>query len=432
MHHQARRNPDDPIRLCLFGASPDTANRGVSALFLSVMNGIYERHADARVTVFDHGAAPREDTLSFGGASFRFTRCGANLSRRYYRRDSLLNMRLSAMLGGLGNPGIRAITGADAVFDISGGDSFADLYGLKRFRAMTQTKRLVLDLGRPLVLLPQTYGPFSTPETQGIARGIVRGATMTWARDERSFETLRDLLGGAFDDTRHRTGVDVAFALPRNLPDTLPAPIADWIAPGRTRPVIGLNVSGLIHNRGAEGSRQFGFRGDYRDIIAGLLRRFLDDTDANVILVPHVFARSGHEESDPDACHAAARAAGAGDRLCVLDGDHDAMELKGVISQLDFFCGTRMHSTIAGLSSGVPTSAIAYSKKTLGVFESCGLGHNVTDPRTADPDRCVRDIWHAWETRAEAAETLSRHLPAVRARATDQMDRIFGHLGLAP
>ncbi|MEM1003763.1 MAG: polysaccharide pyruvyl transferase family protein [Pseudomonadota bacterium] len=428
MQNQANASSSDLIRLCLFGAAPDTSNLGVSALFLSVMYAIATRHPDAQVTVFDFGSGPRDATLHFDGKPFQFTRCGANWSRRYYRRDNLINMKLSAALGGLGNPGVRAVTEADAVLDISGGDSFADLYGTKRFDAISQSKLLVLRQGTPLILLPQTYGPFEAPRSQRIAREIVRGSGMAWARDARSFETLKDLLGSDLDPARHDTGVDVAFALPRSKPADLPDRFFEWTKAERSRPVIGVNVSGLIHNQGVEGSLQFGFQSDYRDIIKALLTRFLENSDANIVLVPHVLSADGHYESDPQACRDAAAALGNDDRLFVLDQRYDAMEMKWAIAQLDFFCGTRMHSTIAGLSSGVPTAAIAYSKKTLGVFETCGQGSYVVDPRTATLQECVEGIWEAWINRAAAAEMLAEYLPAVKSTAQNQIDRIFGYI----
>ena len=43
----------------------------------------------------------------------------------------------------------------------------------------------------------------------------IRQAAMCWARDARSFETLKELLGDYFDPQRHRCGVDVAFAWSR-------------------------------------------------------------------------------------------------------------------------------------------------------------------------------------------------------------------------
>lgn len=418
----------DP-RICIFGAAPDTGNLGVSALLLSTLNAVVRWRPRAEVTVFDHGRGVRSDEVLLQNSRFRFSRIGANLSRRYYRRDSLLNMRLSATLGGLGNPGLRALREADAVLDISGGDSFADLYGVSRFRAITVPKRMTMDQGSPLYLLPQTYGPYEAPRARAVARGIVCDAAMAIARDERSFEILRDLLGERYDPARHSAGVDVAFALPCRAPDEVPEWFSAWTSPEERRgPVVGFNISGLIYNAGAAGSRRFGFKGDYSDIVHGVLERFLAETDASIALVPHVLTERGHYEDDVTACQKVASTLDVGDRLRVMDRQYDAMEMKWVVSRLDFFCGTRMHSTIAGLSSGVPTSAIAYSGKTRGVFETCGQGDCVTDPRQESAERCVGDVWRIWEDRADHRNSLAERLPSVLGVASAQFERIFADI----
>ena len=414
------------LRICILGAAPDTGNLGVSALFLSTLNAVARWSPSAHVTVFDHGRGVRSDEAALEDGLLRFSRIGANLSRRFHRRDSLFNMRLSAALGGLGNPGVRAIRDAHAVFDISGGDSFADLYGADRFFAITIPKRLAIGQRTPLYLLPQTYGPFRGARAREVARGIVRDAAMAAARDEASFAVLRELLGEAFDPARHASGVDVAFALPRRTPQNVPEWFSCWTAPrqGR-RPVIGFNVSGLIYNAGVEGSTRFGFVADYRDVVHGTLQRFLDASDANIVLIPHVLTGLGHYEDDVRASRRVAAALAAGDRVRVMDRAYNAMEMKFAISQLDFFCGTRMHSAIAGLSSGVPTSAIAYSDKTRGVFETCGQGDCVTDPRHSSSEECIADVWRVWLNRTDHRASLGVYLPGVLREAADQFRRIF-------
>ena len=420
-------------RLCLFGAAPDTANLGVSALFLSVVSSVAARYPNAALTVFDFGRGVRIDEVEVNGRAFRFARCGANLSRRYYRKDSLFNMRMSAALGGLANPGVRAMAEADAVLDISGGDSFSDIYGDKRFESMTQPKRLALRLGAPLVLLPQTYGPFDRPKNLRIAKAILGEASMAWARDGRSFEVLQKLLGERTDDQRHCSGVDVAFALPRSEPESIPERLTSWLFRERSKPIVGFNVSGLIYNQGPAGSRHFGFKDDYQEIVRSILRRFINQTDALVLLVPHVLARLGHYESDPQACGDVAAALGNDDeRVLVLDGRYNAMEMKWVIAQLDFFCGTRMHSTVAALSSGIPTTAIAYSGKTAGVFETCGQGDCVADPRFLTAQQCVEKIWQAWERRELISASLVDRAGEVRRLASEQFSRVFDHIDGLP
>ena len=413
----------DHPRFCLLGAAPDTGNLGVSALFHSIVNSIFDRWPDANLTVFDHGRGLREGAVEVGDRTYGIRRVGANLSRRYYRSDNLLNMRVHATLG-INNPGVSALREADAVLDISGGDSFADLYGPRRFRLMTQPKLMTLEAGSKLTLLPQTYGPFSSPASERIARKIVRGAHVAWARDGRNFETLKQLLGDDFDPVRHRQGLDVAFALPASRPDRLAPGLERWIVVDRPELLVGVNVSGLIHNP-ENGSRGFGFKADYREIIHCLLVRLLEQTSAHIVLVPHVLAGPGNPEDDRFACLKAASALGGSDRVQVLDERYNAMEMKWLIGQFDFFCGTRMHSTIAGLSSGVPTAAVAYSKKTLGVFETCGQGEAVADPRSQSTSDAIATIWRTLESRDAVRSALAAAIPDIKRMAEEQMDAIL-------
>jgi len=417
---------DKAPSVCLFGAALDTGNLGVSALGHSILASISKLAPDSTVTVFDHSSGSGDFAISRNGDSLRVERCGAFHTKRVYRRESLWNIRLSAWLGGLGNVAARAIQTAGVVMDITGGDSFTEIYGPHRFRVATLTKLIALEQGRPLILLPQTYGPFRTSRGKRLAEKIVARSAMAWARDARSFEVLKELLGAAYDSSRHRLGVDVAFSLPGERPpdhriDDMARELFD-----RPEPIVGLNVSGLLMNNAHTATKQFGFQADYRKVIIAFVERLLRNTEARVLLVPHVVAPPGHYESDNDACFSVVsdvenRFRGG---IFLCPNFDDPREVKWVISQCDWFCGTRMHSTIAALSSGVPTAAIAYSPKTLGVFETCGQGERVADPRQLDTEEMVDSLWQSWESRDEARQSLAEALPAVKQQAEDQMDAI--------
>jgi polysaccharide pyruvyl transferase WcaK-like protein len=417
----------DP-RLCLFGAANDTGNLGVSALFYSCVHGIGKRLPDARLTVFDNGFTERSEEISIEGRTFRYTCRGARASKRFYRSDTAANIAYCARVGGLWNRGARAILDADAILDISGGDSFTDLYGPRVFANVCLPKRMALENNKPLILLPQTYGPFSDPKAREEARKICLGASMAWARDERSMQYLQDLVGPDFDPERHLVGVDVAFSLPSKEP-ALPEEFKEWLL-NRDCAKIGVNVSGLVYNRPEEAKAKFSLKADYRAIVHTFIRRILADTECDVLLVPHVFAEKGHYESDVDACESVLANLGesARNRVRIASGIKDPREAKWIIAKLDWFCGTRMHSTIAALSSGVPAAAIAYSPKTAGVFESCGQGEWVADPRETDNNEAVEVLWDSFSFRNRSAQTLSEKVPIVVRRAEEQLDKTVNRL----
>lgn len=420
------RHTEQSTRICFVGMAPDTGNLGVSALCGSVLHGISTRLGNAEMVVWDHSSGTGPLSWRIGERDIQAVRCGAYHTKRLYRPECLWNIRVCTRLGGLWNATAHKVLGSNAILDISGGDSFTDMYGPWRFRAVTLPKLIAIEQGRPLILLPQTYGPFQEASNREIAQKIVCAAAMAWARDGRSFEVLKDLLGDAFDPARHRVGVDVAFGLPTTRPSSEGiASTLDCFEGGQT-PLVGLNVSGLLLNRPREAAEQYGLKADYRQVILTFVQRLMKESDARVLLVPHVVSPSGHYESDIEACETIASALGSAysDRVLVAPVVHDPCEVKWIIAQCDWFCGTRMHSTIAALSSGVPTAAISYSPKTLGVFETCGQGGHVADPRLLGTGEVVEHLWRSWLDRESARETLGAALPRVLGQAGSQMDEI--------
>jgi polysaccharide pyruvyl transferase WcaK-like protein len=411
----------------VFGAAGDTANLGVSALLYSTVAAIAEREPDARITVFDNGWGVREGSIPAGDHDVAIRLCGARHSRRLHRPESFWNMRLAARVGGSWNAGTRFVAGADAVLDLSAGDSFGDLYGDRRFRAIVAPKQLALDLGRPLILLPQTYGPFVTDRTRATAKDLLIRASMSWARCEDSSRAMQEILGTSWDADRHRQGVDVAFGLSAREPAlSLSERALRWLGERAAHPLIGFNVSGLVFNDPAA-ARTYGLSADYVQAVTLFMGRVLRETDTRVLFVPHVMGKPGEVESDPGACAELARRLGpsARERVEILPAHLDAQEIKWVISHVDWFCGTRMHSTIAALSSGVPTAAIAYSLKTRGVFATCGQERHVHDARSLRTEELVERLWSSLQSREDARSSLGARLPGVSRALRDSWDVIL-------
>jgi len=409
-------------RICIFGAAPDTGNLGVSALLHSALGGIARFAPESDVTVFDNGFGVRSGRTQHGEFALEHRLIGARLSRRFHRPESFFHMRLSSMLGGLGNPGARAVRQSDAVWDISGGDSFGDLYGLTRWRQVMEPKWLAVRNKRPLILLPQTYGPFSSAATREPAVQVLRQARLAWARDRKSFEALQALLGSSFDRERHRPGVDMAFALEIQEPaQALPEALTQRLEQ-RDRPFVGINVSGLIYND-PKAAKLYGLKVEYASLMTAVLQRFLTDSEADVVLVSHVVPDNNPPESDLVAAQAlfADLAPEHQARVHVLPAGLDAREIKWVMSQLDWFTGTRMHACIGAMSSGVPTLGLAYSLKFEGVFGTCAQREAAVELRELDNAQVMQALWDSWQAREATRKDLAERIPGVKQRALEQL-----------
>lgn len=420
---------DDTFSVALFGAAPDTGNMGVSALYHSLLQAMGARLPNLTAVVFDNGLGERAGTQMVGGRPMSIVRFGARGGRRYHRPENLRVMSLlSRFRGGSAvNRGLALIDGCRAVMDVSGGDSFSDIYGAERFRNILLPKLIAARRGRPLLLLPQTYGPFREPVHRAQAREAVLAAGQAWSRDPHSHGILQDLLGADFDPQRHRTGVDMAFGLlPEPPPQQLQDELSDWLASGA--PIVGINVSGLIWGRDSSSAAHFGFKADYRQLLRGLVRTVLAASDANVLLIPHVFGTDAGRMTDSDASRelVASLEPDVADRarIRVAPDIPNERQVKWLIARTHWFCGTRMHATIAALSTGVPTASVIYSDKALGVFDTCGQAGQIVDPRRLSTGECVERLRYLFDQREQTRQSLARELPPLRARLVTQMDDI--------
>lgn len=417
-------------QILLAGAAPDTGNLGVSALFYATVAGVNARLPNHQLVVFDHGTGIRNLQIAENNTNFYIQLCGAKHGRRYYQNENFANIHLSCKLGGGLNPIAKRILNSTAMIDISGGDSFTDLYGSWRFKAITYPKLIAIENKIPLILLPQTYGPYLSVDSRNKAAEIVKATAMAWARDAESFDELKSLLGPAFDENKHFLGVDVAFLLPSKLPRTaLSSTLQNWLYK-RTVTTVGMNISGLIYNQPDKAHSQYGLKANYQEVIYRFIKKLLIETDANIVLFPHVLVDEKSYESDMAACKHLLNLFSSADkqRLEILPDVYDQCEIKWVISQMDWFCGTRMHSTIASLSTGVATTAIAYSIKTRRVFKTCGQELQVIDPREMNTQDVVDGLWQCWLQRDSVKTALQQQLPGILAAAKQQMDMICANI----
>ena len=191
-----------------------------------------------------------------------------------------------------------------------------------------------------------------------------------------------------------------------------------------------MNVSGLIYNDPNAAVSQYGFKANYNEIIHEFCDWLLAETDANLVLIPHVMSDRQYIESDYAACEKVAMRVGGKfkDRVFVSPDTLDQNQVKWLISNMDWFCGTRMHSTIAALSRGVPTTSIAYSDKTKGVFETCGQGDEVFDPRTLNTQDVIESLKGSLLRRGDLHASLENSLPEVKRRVDEQMSIISNYI----
>ncbi len=318
----------------------------------------------------------------------------------------------------------RTMARCDIVFDIGSGDSFSDIYSWGRYGMMLISKLVAKARQAPLVLSPQTIGPFSSKRARWAARGVLAFAQHIFARDETSYRLLGDMgLGGKSSLTS-----DVAFALPYDRP-------ADKdgrdLAGGRTIKV-GLNVSALMYRRdlAAAAGDKIKLTVDYPALIDAVLDRLTGDPRFEVHFVPHVLASFLAHEDDYAASE------GLRERypqVILPPRFAGPSQAKTYIANLDLLMGSRMHATIAAISSDTAVVPLGYSRKFNGLFDSIGYGWNVdmtsttNDAAMAKIEAALADLPKVRSDAITANAEARRRLESYRAFLDQAIGQVAAH-----
>jgi colanic acid/amylovoran biosynthesis protein WcaK/AmsJ len=413
------------MKISLLGAAFDTGNMGVSALTAGAIATILHQFPEAQISLLDYSKQGRDIPFLHQGRRILVQLVNMRFSKSFYLGNHIAVLILLSLILKLipsqkfrkklvaNNRCLGAIDDCDLVASIAGGDSFSDIYGMARMLYVSLPQILILLLGKKLVLLPQTIGPFGKRTARAIAKFILNRADLVYSRDYRGLKDAEALMARSKNPDKVRFCYDVGFIIDSTPPRDLGL-VGLPARSTRGSPFVGLNISGLLFMGGYNRKNMFGLSVDYKAFNHHVIDFLIRSKGAGVLLVPHVFG--GHCESDTLACEAVYEALKAkyGDSLGIARGNHDFAQVKYVIGLCDFFIGARMHACIAAISQNVPTVPIAYSRKFVGVMETVGIGGNVIDPRTMSEDEMLRVIDRAFDHRTLGRRQLEQRMPQVK------------------
>lgn len=240
---------------------------------------------------------------------------------------------------------IRYVKRCDFIIDLTQGDSFSDIYGETRFYRWTGFKRLIEICGTPLILGPQTLGPYSNDKVRRTAKKVIENASLVIARDEESKDYVE-----SFCNKKVHATTDLAFSLPHYKEKC-----------SETQKIrIGINPSGLLcREKTDKSSFSAKLKTDYELYMQRLINWIIEQQIYEIHMISHV----GNEAKD---------CMGGLANVIYHEEFSTPVEAKSCISTMDIFIGARMHATIGAFSSGVATIPVAYSRKFRGLYNSIG------------------------------------------------------------
>jgi colanic acid/amylovoran biosynthesis protein len=270
---------------------------------------------------------------------------------------------------------LRFLRDVDECFSVGGG--FLQIRSLREALSVSlvHVSQLLIArrLGVPLVMLPQSVGPFTSRAGRAFARRFLGWFDTLLVREDLSIEHLRS--------------VDPALARrSQRAPD-----LAMWSSPpSNVRKSDSRKTVGIV-------ARQWWFPGNADPVRAYV--RYLDELAKTI----DGLADRGYEvelliqcdgptdrADDRVAARDVAARVGVPPRMIELDPALPATRLLDRYAEYDLLVATRLHAALLGLIASVPSIAIGYEDKTAGILDQLGLAEWRLDIGDVSAERLLR------------------------------------------
>lgn len=284
---------------------------------------------------------------------------------------------------------------ADVVISI-GGDNFSEDYRGPRpyFESLRYAKRL----GKKTVIWGASVGPF---KDAGRWINILKSCDLITAREDKTVDYLASI--GCTENVKRVS--DPAFCMLPIKPEGYNIEKKDG------RLLIGLGISDLI-------PRYHISREQYYKINIEFIEYLAKQYKGDIVLVPHVIYPDNKYCDDSRACNEVIDLLCSRDCCRMLPNNLNAAEMKYCISQCDYFIGARTHSTIASLSTTVPTGSIGYSVKAVGInLDLLGSEDYVLSHSNLSLEKMIGLFEKMQKNRSEIVSQLQKEVPHAKERA---------------
>ena len=241
----------------------------------------------------------------------------------------------------------RYLSRFDLILDTCGGDSFTDIYGTGRFLRILLLQRAAAQIGVPVVMTHQTFGPIRN-------KIIAKLASLHLKRNKNILLVCRDSESYAISQkfmpaNRLILASDLSFYFQEE---------SDLVRSG-----IALNVSGLLWDPNSHVD-YMQYRSETMKFIELLL-----ESGRKVTIFDNV--SSFQESADDDSRPGKYLKAKFGESLSYSQ-PKSITEAKNSLKTFEVVVGARMHACLNSLNVGTPAIALAYSRKFAPIFRDLG------------------------------------------------------------
>jgi len=281
-----------------------------------------------------------------------------------------------------------------------GGDNYSLDYGVPRL--FTDLDDFVLSKEKPIIIWGASVGPFNKkPKYEKYIIEHLKKVNGIFARESTTVEYLNSK-----GITKNVYSVaDPAFLMKPKEP---PVEKFNIQIPKES---IGVNLSPLMAKYVTNGDLK-----KWVEYAANIIRKVSKKNNCPIFLVAHV--TSPHTNDYEFLKNVMVLIGKTKEKVTLIPPNLNAAETKWVISKMFVFAGARTHSTIAAISSGVPTVSFAYSIKSKGINRDVlGNDYFCINPEQLKPNIVVEKIDELVKNAGIIKNKINITLPKVKRLA---------------
>jgi colanic acid/amylovoran biosynthesis protein len=236
-------------------------------------------------------------------------------------------------------------------------------------------------LKKPVYIMPNSFGPFEGPFVKCIARFALKKCRVVTSRESYSQKTIKEQLGLDIENYP-----DLAFELPKSNLDKVS--IFEKYKLPNDKKLVAITMRPYRFPTCTNPKQAY-------ETFKNEMAAFIEELYTNgfmPVIIEHTMAVNDHE-NDGACIRDVIKKIDKEKYRFITDTTFDCYDLKCIYSFCDYIVGTRFHSVIFSLGSGVPGIAISYiGNKSTGIMHDIGLDDYVIDIADVTCERLITKL----------------------------------------
>lgn len=262
---------------------------------------------------------------------------------------------------------------------------------------------------KPLVLFPQTVGPFHFHLTEKLSAAVLESCDLIFLRDAKSVSNMQQL---GIRKPRVIKTSDVAILQPAAPPNEARRILAESGARNDNGALLGISAMRWSYFR-TEGESRYQ---DYKAALAGLADDFIERHNVRVVFLPTNFPVHGCREDDVRVATEIASLMIHPEKAHVLSTLCTPAQTKSIMAELEICLVTRMHACVLATSALTPCFSVNYQFKLREFMEFVGLGAYTIDIGDVTYERLREVAERTWNHREEIRDILKKEMNSSSAQ----------------